>query len=146
MVKLVLAFVVSSVQPLLGNEVVTKVALLTLGGAVGTNARYWLGRWISSHPWAQHFPLGTFVINVSGSLIFAATAVLCLERKTTIVRAEWFLLIATGFCGAYTTFSTFEWETFQLVRNGHWPLALLNVLGSVAAGFIAVVAVVNAIE
>lgn len=138
--------VVRSAQPLLGHEIAAKIALLALGRAVGTNARYWLGRWISSHSWAQGFPLGTFVINVSGSLLFAAAAVLCLERTPSVVRSEWFLLIATGFCGAYTTFSTFEWETFQLVRNGHWPLALLNVLGSVLAGFIAVVALVNWME
>ena len=128
------------------KEVLLKITLLALGGAVGTNARYWLGRWVASHEWAQHFPLGTFLINVSGSIVFAVVAVLCLEKDQTPRHAEWFLLAATGFCGAYTTFSTFEWETFQLIRGGHWPLALLNVLGSVLAGFIALTIVVNLLE
>lgn len=118
------------------------VLLLSLGGVVGTNARFWLGRWIATHPWAQNFPLGTLIINVSGSLIFAVAGVLFLERYPQ--RSQWFLLVATGFCGAYTTFSTFEWETIQLVRKGEWPLAIVYVLASVLAGFVAVVIVVSA--
>ena len=118
------------------------VLLLSLGGVVGTNARFWLGRWIASHPWGQSFPLGTLLINVSGSLLFAVAGVAFLERQPPHHK-EWFLLIATGFCGAYTTFSTFEWETYQLVKRGDWPLALVYVLASVAAGFAAVVVVVS---
>jgi CrcB protein len=111
-----------------------KMLLLLLGGALGTYARYALGRWISSQPWAEGFPYGTLVINVSGSFILGFASVVILER----LRPEYqylYLLVGTGFCGGFTTFSTFEWETLKLVRDGSWWPALANVLASVLIGF-----------
>jgi CrcB protein len=114
-----------------------KMVWIIVGGAVGTYARYALGRWIAGHTWAQGFPYHTLIINVSGSCLLGLAAVITLERLRLELQ-DWFPIIGIGFCGGYTTFSTFEWETFKLVREGSWPLALANVLGSVVAGFIGV--------
>jgi CrcB protein len=115
-----------------------KMVWLMVGGAVGTLARYWVGRWFNMQPWAKGFPYGTLFINVTGSFLLGAAAIIILERMRPEYQ-DWYLLVGTGFCGGYTTFSTFEWETFKLVRDGSWPLALSNVLGSVLAGFLGVI-------
>jgi CrcB protein len=98
-------------------------------------ARYWLGGWINSRVPLQ-FPLGTFVINVTGSFIIGFFLTLISERIA--LHANWRLLVAVGFVGAYTTFSTFEYETLKLIEEGNILSAALNVMLSVALGFIAV--------
>jgi CrcB protein len=107
--------------------------MLMLGGALGTLARYGLSQWLNT----KTFPFGTVLINVSGSFVFAGAALLFLERGGP-GHEHWFLLVGSGFCGGFTTFSAFEWETFSLVRNGHHVRAMVNVAGSVVAGFLGV--------
>lgn len=102
-----------------------------IGGFIGANARYLVGTW-AAQKWGTGFPYGTFIINVTGSFILGLFATLALRF---VWNDNWRLLIAVGFVGAYTTFSTFEYESLQLVANGAKPLALLNILGSVVAGF-----------
>ena len=113
------------------------MVILFVGGGIGTIARYLVGKWFNEQPWGQVFPWGTFFINVSGSFILAAAAVIILERLSP-AQQDWYLLLGTGFCGGYTTFSTFEWETFKLVRDGSWWYAAINAFGSLAAGFIGI--------
>lgn len=111
--------------------------MLIVGGALGTCLRYWISKWFNSQPWGQGFPYGTFVVNVTGSFILGFVAVVILERLPP-EHQNWYLLIGTGFCGGFTTFSTFEWETLKLVRDGSYWYAMANVFGSVIIGFIGV--------
>jgi len=121
------------------------VLLIMAGGAVGSYLRYCIGRWVGAQPWGTGFPWGTFIINVSGSFILGMVAVVVLERLPP-EHQHWYLLIGTGFCGGFTTFSTFEWETFKLVRDGSWGLALAYVGGSVVAGFGGVLLAVMSVQ
>ncbi len=113
----------------------SKLIVVALGGAIGAVARYWLGGLINSRLPMQ-FPLGTFIINVTGSFIIGFFLTLVSQRIT--VHPNWRLLIAVGFVGAYTTFSTFEFETLKLIEEGSVVSAALNVILSFVLGFIAV--------
>jgi CrcB protein len=116
-------------------EIWTKVMVLALGGTLGVNARYWLGVWMTRWTSPQ-FPWATFAINVSGSfLIGFLTVTLTRWLPHPNVR----LLVITGFLGGYTTFSTFENDALTLWERGEGRLMAAYVIGSVAAGFVAVV-------
>jgi fluoride exporter len=115
-----------------------RFVVLTLGGALGTNARYLLSRWVDEVAGGRGFPLGTFAVNVTGSFLVGLVAVIVLERLPPS-QQMWYLFLGTGFCGGFTTFSTFEWETFKLVRDGNFTFALLNIVGSVLVGFLGVI-------
>ncbi|MCA1842217.1 MAG: CrcB family protein [Actinobacteria bacterium] len=119
--------------PFLGvpGPLVTAVAA---GGAVGASARYGLSKVI--HSPAGGFPWATFVINVSGSLLLGVLLTLVAERwgPTRFIRS----FAGTGFCGAYTTWSTFMVDAGLLVRGGHVMVAATYVLASLLAGFGAV--------
>lgn len=111
--------------------------LLAGGGAVGTIARFWLGTLVAQIQKARwpefEFPLGTFLINVSGSVILGFVAALFLGHQDP-VRRHWYLLLGAGFCGGFTTFSTFSLESFQLIRDERWGSAIVYLFGSAAAG------------
>jgi CrcB protein len=104
------------------------------GGFLGAIARYSVGLWIGQK-WGRSFPLGTFVVNVSGSFMIGLVMTLFTERL--MVNPQLRLLVAVGFLGAFTTFSTFELETGNLLRDSEWMLAAMNVVLSVLAGFVA---------
>jgi CrcB protein len=108
--------------------------IVGLGGFIGAIVRYIVALWIGQR-WGRSFPLGTFVINVSGSFLIGLLMSLFTERF--MVNPHWRLLLVVGFLGAYTTFSTFEYETGALLKDGEWMISLLNVVLSVAAGFAA---------
>ncbi|SPF42058.1 putative fluoride ion transporter CrcB [Candidatus Desulfosporosinus infrequens] len=108
------------------------ILVIALGGALGALSRYGLGFWISSK-WNQGFPLGTFIINISGAFLLGFLNILFIEKLT--VSPLWRLGIGVGFLGAYTTFSTFSYEVIMLIEGGSLLTAGLYTLLSVIIGF-----------
>ena len=113
------------------------VALLTIGGGLGTNARYFLGRAVARFQGDAAFPWATFLINVLGSALLGVVAAAYLNHPDP-ARRNWYLLLGTGFCGGFTTFSTFSLEALTLIQDGRPWTALAYALGSVACGLLAV--------
>jgi len=116
-------------------ETLTKYLAVALGGAAGAMLRYYLGETVLGRAFAP-FPLATFVINVTGSFILGFFLTLATERLHISPHLR--LAIAVGFVGAYTTFSTFEYETARLVEERFRLTAFLYVVLSFAVGFAAV--------
>ena len=105
------------------------------GGFLGALTRYGVSLTVARF-WTRDFPLATLLINVTGSFILGFFSTWATGRVS--LDPAWRLLVATGFVGAFTTFSTFEYETQRLTEAGAAGWALVNVLSSVAAGFLAV--------
>jgi fluoride exporter len=114
---------------------IARCLVVGAGGFLGAIARYAVGVWIETF-WRRDFPLATFLVNVSGCFILGFFLAMATERMSISPMMR--LLVATGFVGAYTTFSTFEYETQRLTTTGAFGWALVNVLASVAVGFLAV--------
>ena len=110
------------------------IFLIGIGGFIGAVARYGMAVWVGQR-WGRSFPLGTFIINVSGSFLIGLLMTLLTERF--LVNPQWRLFMVVGFLGAYTTFSTFEYETGMLLKDGEWLIAGMNVVFSVLVGFAA---------
>ncbi len=110
------------------------VFLVGVGGALGAVARYGLGGLVHRYT-SPHFPYGTFVVNVSGCLVFGVLAGLAEQRFVLGPQARAFLLI--GILGGFTTFSSFTFESFQLLRDAEYARAIANVAGQVLVGLIA---------
>lgn len=109
--------------------------LILFGGGVGSLARYVAGLAIMTR-FGSRFPLGTMVINVSGSFLIGLVMTLLTERFQP--HPNWRLVLVIGFLGGYTTFSSFEWETYSAIRDGGFWIGLANVAGSVLFGYAAV--------
>ena len=114
-----------------------KILLIAAGSALGGNARYWLGGWIQGR-WGGGFPLGTFIVNISGAFVLGLFIAVLGERIEPGAAANSHLLFAVGFLGAYTTFSTFEYDNLALLQSGSILPAAVNAFGSLFAGFAAV--------
>ena len=108
--------------------------LVGLGGFLGANARYLMANWIGGR-YGTSFPYGTLVINVSGSFLIGLFLVLVTERY--VVHNHWRLWFSVGFLGAYTTFSTWSFESLTLILHGGWFLGCVNLFGSMALGLTA---------
>ena len=100
---------------------------VSFGAIVGANLRYFLSR-LAAKLLSPHFPYGTLIINVTGSFILGLFLIWTTER--VFADPKWRWLIAIGFCGSYTTFSSYAFETMAYFEQGHWSLFALNILGN----------------
>jgi CrcB protein len=112
----------------------TKLILIALAGACGTLCRYWVSG-AAYDLLGRDFPWGTWAVNILGCFLFGLVAILAEERG--LVSAQTRLLILTGFMGAFTTFSTFIFESGGLLNDGQWLKLALNVGGQNLVGFAA---------
>ena len=105
--------------------------LVGLGGGIGSMARYLCQKWFNEN-YPHPFPWGTFVVNLAGcfliGIIYAAS------EKTTVLSPQTRLLLITGFCGGFTTFSTFAFENMNLLRSGDTIYFLIYTIASVILG------------
>jgi CrcB protein len=105
--------------------------LVGLGGGIGSIARYLCQKWFNEN-YPHPFPWGTFAVNLAGcfliGIIYAAS------EKTTVLSPQTRLLLITGFCGGFTTFSTFAFENMNLLRSGDTIYFLIYTIASVVLG------------
>jgi CrcB protein len=108
--------------------------LVAVGSAIGGCARYAIGGAVA-RAWGPEFPWGTLVVNTTGCFVIGLFLTAALGRLDLDPR--WRLLVAIGFCGGYTTFSTFAWEVAKLMEGRDYLLAAADVVGSTIAGLAA---------
>jgi fluoride exporter len=109
--------------------------VVLLGAGLGGLARYAAGSWIMAR-YGGRFPLGTFLINVTGSFLIGLLMTLFTERLAP--HPNWRLFLVVGILGGYTTFSSFEYECYQALREGARWIGILYMTGSVAVGYLGV--------
>ena len=102
-------------------------AWVALGGALGACSRYWVSAWVYER-YASSFPWGTLAVNVVGSFLFGVLYILIFSLEA--MKEPLRLLVLVGFLGAFTTFSTFSFETIRLLESGEWWMAFTNVMSS----------------
>ena len=112
-----------------------KYLLIAIGGALGSVARFWVGSTVAGRMGIK-FPYGTLIVNLTACLVIGFT--LTYLGKRAVLSPAWRYLVAVGFIGAYSTFSTYEWETLSTLRSGAFLLGALYAGGSLVLGLIAV--------
>lgn len=122
---------------------IKSILLIGLGGGVGSIARYLCQKWFAEN--IQHpFPWGTFVVNILGCFLIGL--IYAIAEKTTILSPQTRLLLITGLCGGFTTFSTFAFENMSLLRSGDITYVLLYIVASILLGIGAVFAGIGLIK
>ena len=100
---------------------------ISIAAILGANLRYLMSR-AAAREFGPVFPFGTLIINVAGSLIVGVFVIWTTER--VLVDPRWRLLVVVGFCGSFTTFSSYAFETMSFFEHGQWGLMLANILGN----------------
>lgn len=113
----------------------TNILIVGLGGGAGSILRYLCQKWINE-AYQHNFPLATFLVNIFGCLLIGVF--FALGEKGNILSPQTRLLLVTGFCGGFTTFSTFAFENMNLLRTGDNFYFLLYAVASVVLGIAAV--------
>jgi fluoride exporter len=111
-----------------------KYFLIAVGGGLGSMLRFWVGSTVGGRMGVR-FPYGTLIVNLTACAVLGFTLTWFGDRAE--VSPAWRYLVAVGFIGAYSTFSTYEWETLSTMRSGAFVLAALYALGSMALGLAA---------
>lgn len=111
-----------------------KYLLIAAGGALGSIARYWVGSTVAGRMGVR-FPYGTLLVNITACVVIGFT--LTYMGKRADLSPAWRYLFPIGFIGAYSTFSTYEWETLSTMRSGAFMLAGLYCIGSMVLGLAA---------
>jgi CrcB protein len=112
-----------------------KYLYIAFGGALGSVARYWIGSAIANKMGTK-FPYGTFVINITACVIIGFS--LSFLSKRADLNPAWRFLVPVGFIGAYSTFSSYEWEMLSTIRTGAFLMATLYAVSSLILGLVAV--------
>ncbi len=102
-------------------------AWISLGAVLGANLRYFLSKLVTRYSDAA-FPYGTLLINITGSMLLGFFLIWTTER--VLADPLWRWLVAVGFCGSYTTFSSYAFETMAYFEQGHWYLFAANILAN----------------
>jgi fluoride exporter len=100
---------------------------ISVAAILGANLRYLLSR-LAAREFGAGFPYGTLIINILGSFIVGLFVIWTTER--VLVDPRWRLLVVVGFCGSFTTFSSYAFESMSFFEQGQWGLMMANVLGN----------------
>lgn len=108
--------------------------MISVGAALGANARYWLGLWVSDK-WGTSIPWGTFVVNMTGCFLIGLYLALAVRFAWS---PGWRLFVVIGLLGGYTTFSSFGYEAYALLVQGSYERAAAYAFGSTVIGLLSV--------
>jgi fluoride exporter len=114
---------------------IKNLVMVAIGGSAGSILRYLCQRWVYQF-YPHTFPWGTFLVNIAGCFLIGVFY--SFSEKTDLLTPEWRLLLTTGFCGGFTTFSAFAFENLTLLRSGDITYFVLYILASVILGTAAV--------